>query len=739
MRTVPLQQRLFLLAAAAIVPLAAMSGVALLAVARQHQIQIERSALEVTRALATAVDGELRRSIAVLEALAISPSLDSGDLKRFYGATQRVLESRPTWYTVILVHPSGRQLINARRPFGAELPPLVEKESFERLLETRRPVIGYLAAGPEGVRVVPIRVPVIRNGELRYVLTAAVKPDGVLDVINRQRVPQDWVISVFDGKGMRVARSRAHQQFLGTAAAPSLREQMASGEAEGAGMTRTLEGDAVYSAYSRLADSGWSVAIGIPRSVVNTGVYGAVAVYAAGLLASIAIAVIAALFIARGIARPIGELRNAAQALGRRESLALPATPIAEIRQVSESLAFAADERARGDAEREQLLVREQDARSAAETASRAKDEFLAMLSHELRNPLGAIANASRLLTHPGADPATAQYAREIIMRQVEHLTRLTDDLLDAGRAIMGKIVLQRASLDLAETVRRTLGTLKASLRTEQHRFLLALEPAWVDADETRIEQIISNLVINAVKFTPGGGEIRLATRREAGHSVLSVADNGIGLAPELAAHVFELFVQGDRALDRAHGGLGIGLTLVRRLAELHGGSANVYSAGPGQGSEFTVRLPAVASPAARAAHPGVGAAKAPRHIMIIEDNDDARETLRRLLELAGHRVQVAKDGASGLAAALASRPEVVLIDVGLPRIDGFELARRIRAAGGSAWRPYLVAVTGYGQPEDRGRALAAGFDEHLVKPIDDTVLEKVLPAADEGGEARHL
>jgi CheY-like chemotaxis protein/anti-sigma regulatory factor (Ser/Thr protein kinase) len=350
------------------------------------------------------------------------------------------------------------------------------------------------------------------------------------------------------------------------------------------------------------------------------------------------------------------------------------------------------------------------------------------MLGHELRNPLGAISNAARLLEHPRTDAEGAQRAREIISRQSDHLTRLTDDLLDAGRAVMGKISLQRRPVELAALVTGALATLKAAGRTANHRLLQNLEPVWVDGDPIRIEQILSNLVINAAKYTPLPGSIRVSLRKEDGYAVLRVADDGIGMSDELVGRAFELFVQGERGLDRTHGGLGIGLTLVRRLAEMHGGTASAKSGGAGKGSELTVRLPAIAPPAAAPAR-APQAAPAFRHrILVIEDNHDARESLRRLLELSGHSVSGAADGAAGLAAALVEKPDVVLVDVGLPKMDGYEVARRIRATAGE-WQPLLVALTGYGLPEDRSRALEAGFDAHLVKPADPAALEALLSA----------
>jgi CheY-like chemotaxis protein/anti-sigma regulatory factor (Ser/Thr protein kinase) len=262
------------------------------------------------------------------------------------------------------------------------------------------------------------------------------------------------------------------------------------------------------------------------------------------------------------------------------------------------------------------------------------------------------------------------------------------------------------------------------------HRLVEEYQPAWIDCDPIRMDQVVANLVVNAVKYTPAGGTIRVSVRREGHEAVLRVADDGIGLSPELASSVFELFVQGERDLDRSQGGLGIGLTLVRRLAEMHGGAVSVASDGRGKGSEFTVRLPAIEAVAGTEAVITRAVAGPARHILVVEDNRDACESLRGLLQAHGHRVDTANDGPSGLERALALQPEVVLLDVGLPRMDGYEVARKIRASHGIR-RPLLIAITGYGAPEDRERAHEAGFDAHVTKPVDYGTLAALLSTAD--------
>ena len=383
--------------------------------------------------------------------------------------------------------------------------------------------------------------------------------------------------------------------------------------------------------------------------------------------------------------------------------------------------------------EKARLLAAEHAARAEAEAASRGKDELLAMLGHELRNPLSAIATAIHVLETGEPSAEVTHRAHEIIARQNAHLARLVDDLLDVARVTSGKIALVRRPLELGQAVRHSLAALAASGKTERHRVTMDLEPVWADVDETRFEQIVNNLVGNALRFTPAAGAIAITLRAEGGEAVLRVRDTGVGIVAGMLPRVFDLFTQGERGPDRGAGGLGLGLTLVRRITELHGGSVDAASAGTGHGSTFTVRLPALAAPLAAppAAPPTAVAARAggkARRILVVEDNTDAREMLRHLLNLAGHEVHEAADGPAGLEAALRLRPDVALVDVGLPGFDGYQLARRVRGSAGPLI--YLVALTGYGQPDDRRLATEAGFDTHLVKPVNPDALLTVIHTA---------
>jgi len=375
--------------------------------------------------------------------------------------------------------------------------------------------------------------------------------------------------------------------------------------------------------------------------------------------------------------------------------------------------------------ERKRVEGKRERAQSEAEAASRTKDEFFAMLGHELRNPLGVITTALHILEGTGPLDERGAKARQIIARQVVILVRLVDDLLDVTRLATGKMVLSSSPVNLGAAARRVVAAVAAGA-PDRHITCHALDDLWIQADEARLEQILLNLLHNAVKFTPADGRVMVAVMGEGPDAVLRVEDTGAGIAADLLPRIFDLFVQGQTSLDRAGAGLGIGLTLVKRLVDLHEGRIDVTSAGPGRGSAFTVRFPRIEP----AASPSVSKpARAPgtvqRRILIVEDNDDARQMLRHLLELSGHEVHEAEDGVRGLEQALVLRPDAVVIDLGLPGLDGYQVAQRIRAAGRRD--VVLIAVTGYGQQEDRLRSSAAGFDAHLTKPLDPTALDALL------------
>ena len=699
-----------MLALVGMLPLAATSGIGLYALVRQQESQARQSGRDITRALAATIDAELSESVSVLQALGTTGLLDDGRLERFRDRSQRVLQAQTHWRLIHLADPKGNIHMTTAYRHVVDAPPLTELESFRQVVASRQPVVGQLALGPGNVWGIPVRVPVLRNGRLRYVLTAVVKPDAFVEVVNHLRVPQDWVVSVFDSRGVRVARSRSHDKYLGTPPSPSLQNMMAMGAPEGAGVSTAMEGEQVYTAYTKAQDSGWSVAIGIPLYAIQQGAYRSLYVFGGGILVSLAFAIGAALLIARSINRPIDDLALATRNLGGDEPIPVPATDIREILHLAHALI---------DSSRQTREAREQ-----AETASRVKDEFLAMLGHELRNPLAPIVTALHLMERRHGNVPDRE--RQIIERQVGHLSRLVNDLLDISRITRGKIELQRQPIDVRSVVHRALEMSEPALEHRQREpgVHLPPEPLYVNGDATRLTQVLCNLIVNAARHTPPDARIDIHARAVRDRVELEVQDSGEGIPPDLLPRLFSTFSQGTQSIDRRAGGLGLGLAIVKALVELHGGTVSAWSQGEGQGSTFTVRLPLDTrqeTAPATATRPVHGPQR-PARILVVDDNVDAAQTLAVLLQLAGHEVRIAGDAVSALALMDSWLPEVEVLDIGLPGMDGYALAERIRSDARHA-HVRLIALTGYGRDADIERARQAGFDVHLTKPAEPTRL----------------
>jgi PAS domain S-box-containing protein len=360
------------------------------------------------------------------------------------------------------------------------------------------------------------------------------------------------------------------------------------------------------------------------------------------------------------------------------------------------------------------------------------RDDFLAVLAHELRNPLAPIRNALQVIRLGNHDPALIEQMRAMAERQVGHMSRLVDALLDLSRISRGLIRLLKEPVDVAQTVQRAVEGVEALVQDRRLTLSVSLpaQPVYALADSTRLQQVVGNLLSNAAKYTDPGGHILLTVRLEGADLVLRVRDTGVGIPPDMLPRIFDLFVQAERRLDNSQGGLGIGLTLVQKLVEMHGGSITAHSEGPGKGSEFVVRLPAVTAEQKRAGESAEVRQPAPpsasRRILVVDDNVDAADSLAVLLRLEGHEVQVAYDGPAALAAAQTNPPEVMVLDLGMPGMDGFEAARRLRALPGLR-DALLVALTGWAKEEDRRRCYQAGFNGHLPKPVEWDALRQFL------------
>lgn len=667
--------------------------------------------MEHARALMTAVDAELRGSIATLHALATSRSLQAGDLQTFHGEAARVLLSQPGWITITLAHPDGQQVVNTLVPFGEKLPVIADMRTVEQELNAGRPVIGGVIPGLVTRRPgVAVRIPITTLKRTPYVLTAFLSLEAFGELLQAQRLPAEWRLGIVDARGYYIARLPALPPGAPTRAV--LYDKL-KGAPESWFEGRTTDGADTYVAANTSPFSGWGSALAIPRDEVEAPARAAAASTAAGALFALLIALALAVLLSRRIAGPMSSLVSAAGALGRGEPFELPAQRrVEEVHHVAEALKDAA------------AAVRQRE--QALQAVNRSKDEFLAMLSHELRNPLAAIMTTIEVLRRAADRKEVVQQSCAILERQSAQMRRLVEDLLDISRITTGKLSLERSPLDLAQTAERVVGTWRSAGRLQNHEVVLDTVAAWVDADAARVEQIVSNLLDNSVKFTPRGGRITIRTSRHGDEARLEVSDTGAGLTESLQHSVFDVFVQGDQSIDRSGGGLGIGLSIVKRLALLHGGNAEARSEGVDRGTTIVVRLPAIEpppSPAQRAETRPLPQKN--RDILIVEDNSDTRAMLRAALELDGHTVRDAADGAAALGLALEAVPDVALIDIGLPGMNGYELAKRLRDSLNGRLR--MIAISGYGQPEDKARAAAAGFDAHLTKPVDQSALRELI------------
>jgi signal transduction histidine kinase len=393
---------------------------------------------------------------------------------------------------------------------------------------------------------------------------------------------------------------------------------------------------------------------------------------------------------------------------------------IAELQQQAISLQAEIAERKRAEEDLKQASLR--------------KDEFLAMLAHELRNPLSPILSAVELLRRNGSADPNLQQARNVIERQAQHLTRLVDDLLDTARITQGKITLRKETIELMNVIGRAMETSRPFIEAHGHQLSLSLsqEPLRIEGDLVRLAQAISNLLNNAAKYTEEGGHIWLTAERVETEVVLRVRDNGMGISETLLPHIFDLFSQANRSLDRSEGGLGVGLAIVRSLVKMHGGRVEAFSAGSGQGSEFVVYLPMLTKEAqSREIIPATSAGHAPaprarRRILVVDDNVDSAQCMELLLKIDGHEVYVAHDGRAAIDTAQMFHPQVVLLDIGLPKMDGYEVAKRLRE-----WpemqKAVLIALTGYGRAEDHRMSAQAGFDYHLTKPVNPNIVQDIV------------
>lgn len=593
---------LYLMAAAILIPvaLAFWIGVSMLLdwerESRIHRVQ------ETARSTALLVDREIAVKEALLRVIANSEALGDENFARVYRLATRLNgEDRMSWTT--LVNDRYQAIFNTLTPFGTELNGATRHYVDEVLRTEKTRVSGYFF-GPTSKRaVVSVDVASPPGRAPRYVVSQIFDARYFERVFANSTLDPTWLVGIFDAKGVTIARNRHGAASAGKPMHPEMR---AAAQHAGSGVLRhvTHEGIEVYGVYTRAASSGWTVVIGVPVAEIESAARTAATYATLALILLMGIALLTAVFFGNKLSNALQQAGSVANALARGAIARPRPTKVDEVDALLDGLHYTSEALSRESAarqalqhEREQLLVSEQRARRVAEAQSQAKDSFLAMLGHELRNPLAAISGAMSVLDMPGVKPELAANARDISRRQMRHLVRIVDDLLDVQRILSGKIVLQRTPVNLAEVLRSCVEA-KRLVDAGSHHWETELAPCWVDGDRTRLEQIVDNLLHNAIKYTPAGGSITVRCRTGGKEVVVEVCDTGVGLAPELLPLIFDVLVQGPTSIDRAQGGLGLGLALVKELSALHGGKVSVHSAGQGQGCTFTLVLPLRQDPA---------------------------------------------------------------------------------------------------------------------------------------------
>ena len=725
-----IRAHLLLLILAALLPVLTFATIMTARFWEQQRGAFEQRFLERVRALRLAADTEIENTTQTLRALGAATEEEPAPFEGLRRQLENFVATDSGWATLGLVGPNGEPVAAAHRRGSANLG--IDPETLATIRRTLEPAVSNLIATTNPVAYTTyIAVPVVRDNAVRYVLYAGIDHTTWLAFLRTYPIAARATLTLNDRNGLIIARTLNHERWVGKKSGMSFWSRV-EGAKEDSFRSFGLEGQAFYSAFSRSPASGWVVGTGVPQEDVEAELRGSLFVTTAGIAATVLLAALLAVLIGRRITGEIDFLSVRARSLADEESGIDDASPrprkltIEEAKTVLDRLDESAKVLHERQASLNAALASEAQARALAERQNDAKDQFLAMLGHELRNPLSAINSASAIQSHT-ADPALLARSRDIIERQVRHLTGIVNGLLDVARIASGKIVLAKAAVDLGDITREAVHALQNSGRADHVRIALLAQPALVWGDETRLAQVVTNLVENAVKYTPPGGHVEVRLDIEPAWVVLTVRDTGTGIPPELMPRIFDLFAQGERTLDRAQGGLGLGLTVVRSLVEQHGGTVTATSDGAGKGATFVVRLPRITDATAHAAvHPAPVTDVAPRAIVVVDDNVDARTALADHLRTAGHEVVTAVDGPSGVATILEVRPDLAIVDIGLPGFDGLEVARRVRKAlGGNG--VMLVALSGYGSPQDRSAALAAGFSGYWVKPLEEAALRAAL------------
>jgi signal transduction histidine kinase/ActR/RegA family two-component response regulator len=717
------RSHLLLLVLAVVGPLVLFSVAVL-----NYMIDAERQAVlrgmqELARGTLLIMDKEMSVSMATARSLSGSLSLLEGNFEEFYRQAKHANSGRDA--NLALIDESGQQLLNTAIEFGAPVPPPTDitRKRVAAMFANNKPGYSNLLKGRATKKyIVAAEFPVQIKDNRRFLVNVWMYAGRLNELIPKRDVPRSWLISVFDRDGVTIGRNIDGDKFIGELPLEKQHKAVLS-KHEGTSRGTVRGGMEVYGYWYRSPTTGWTVAVGVPVAEVHRAAVRSVSLTILGFVVAIGVAALCAVLVSRRLVHAIQKVSESATLLGTSKVPPIENLQVTEMNELQLSLHQAGLMLAESEAGRVRHLEDCEKARAAAEQAqsvaeeqNKSKDEFLAMLGHELRNPLAAIASGVTVLNLPNVSDDLSAKTKTIISRQTKHLTHLVDELLDAHRILSGKITLMKSPVDLQVAVRNCLAAFEARGATLRHQLSINVSTALIEADPTRLEQIIGNLVDNAVKYTPEGGSISIQVRTEGDVAIFSVEDTGIGMAPELLQKAFDVFVQG-KVINRVKGGLGVGLAVVNSLARQHGATLTAKSPGPGLGSTFTVRFPRLGQVELNSdlAQSDVSPLKA--KVLVIEDNLDVREMTCVMLSEFGFHVFSAENGRAGIDSTRINMPEVALVDIDLPDMSGYEVATQIRADDRLA-DMQLIAVTGYGQSSDKEKALACGFDVHLKKPV---------------------
>jgi len=709
-----------------VAPLGVLSAVSLERAWTRQRANIDRQNIATARAIAVAIDTDVETTTAALNVFATLHALDNPDLSAFDDLARRLIVRQPEWSSLVLADADNRVL--AAFPDNDVDTRGTPAEGWARTaITTRREVVSNLFTHPDlGAYFVMIAVPVMRDGKSRLALGARVRSDSFSAILREQQTPPRDIVALVDSNYRMVARTAAENVYIGTQVTRAFSD-IASKADEGNWEGVSREGEAYYASFSRSRRTGLTVALAIPRDEVDGPIRRALWLLAGVWVAILAIGAAVGLLFGQTVVRGMRSASRSAMALARGEKVEPLGSRIAELDDLSAGLRQAAVTLDARNRERDE--------------ASRLKDEFLMTVSHELRTPLTAIYGWSRMLSSGQLRPEQSGRALAAIERNAKALEQLVNDILDVSRVVAGKLRLDVQPVSVPDVVAGAVDAIRpaalakhlaVSTTTSAHGEVI------VSGDAGRLQQVAWNLLSNAVRFTPAGGRIDVEIGRAGDSITITVRDSGPGLDPEFLPHVFERFRQGGTGTTRAHGGLGLGLAIVRHLTELHGGTVSASNAANGTGAVFQVTLPARASARVerQVASPLLG--RDPQRatarldhvaVLVVDDDLNARELLVAVLDGAGAEVRAAASTEDALMILEGWTPDVLMSDIEMPGEDGYALMRRVRALSGLRGRIAAVALTAHARPEDRARALAAGFQWHLAKPIDPAELVAAIAA----------